>query len=171
MVLGILSAGVRRGAGAAAATATALPLLAHHRPPAPPAAPLPHRRQQHTVPDNVQRAFEGAPFAAALIPGAGRGLVAARRIEQGELVMREAPFLCAPALDVRHKVGLCSNVVIRRGGMKFTAASYLGQPSAPLPAFDHRPPNRHHHPPTTTNTNRSATAAWRPPPAPSAASQ
>jgi hypothetical protein len=67
-----------------------------------------HHQSQHrsssSVPEAVQRAFDGAPFAAALIPGAGRGLVAARAISQGEVVLREDPLVCVPSIENRSKV-------------------------------------------------------------------
>ncbi len=43
-------------------------------------------------------------WSVVQIPGAGRGLVSAQKIARGEVVHREAPMLCYPALAHRGKV-------------------------------------------------------------------
>jgi hypothetical protein len=56
------------------------------------------------IPDVVKQAFESAPFEAALIHGAGRGLVATRALSQGDLILSERPFVCTPTPEHRSKV-------------------------------------------------------------------
>lgn len=88
-------------AAATACTGWASPLLAQQH------------RHSSSIPDHVKNVLEHAPFAAALIPGGGRGLVAARPIQQGEVLLEEWPFVCVPSIQNRCKVRRLCLVVIQ----------------------------------------------------------
>jgi hypothetical protein len=150
------SAGAWRGAAACAATVCPEPGGA----PAAPRPPL-HRQQRRrasAIPDAVKAAFEapGAPFTAALIPGAGRGLVATRAMGHGEVVLREAPLVAVPSPEHRSKVSpaSCSVSASQRsflpllpGALPASLSHPLSSPRPPLPLITRAPRVTHPPPP------------------------
>ena len=48
---------------------------------------------------------EGVQFGVVQVPGAGRGVVALVDLPPGVEVLREAPVVCQPALELKDKVG------------------------------------------------------------------
>ncbi|GBF92090.1 hypothetical protein Rsub_04437 [Raphidocelis subcapitata] len=95
----VLLAALRRAQPPRPHAAAAAAAAALSAPPPPPLA-----RAFASVPDGVKAVFEGAPFAAALVPGAGRGLVASEPIGAGSRILREAPLVAVPSIQARSKV-------------------------------------------------------------------
>eukprot|EP00882_Tetradesmus_deserticola_P025864 GHRQ01028444.1.p1 GENE.GHRQ01028444.1~~GHRQ01028444.1.p1 ORF type:complete len:152 (+),score=67.69 GHRQ01028444.1:733-1188(+) len=61
-------------------------------------------QQLSGLPSTVLEQLAVAPFAVEKFKDAGRGLVAARDIQYGEVLLTEQPFVCCPSLSNRKKV-------------------------------------------------------------------
>jgi hypothetical protein len=62
------------------------------------------QQQQQQLPPAVLQLLKEAPVECRQAAGAGRGLFASRDLSYGEVLWREAPYLCVPSFSTRQQV-------------------------------------------------------------------